>query len=256
MSQQNRTKSDQLPKAAAANKPIDKSRLDINEIQKMNPNEQKALLAELEQELKAETVQEAAPLLEFVLKHIKTLIALIIVAIIAISIWGFWQWKNENTQQALTKEFQKIVYIQNPEQKIKALEEFSKDAPQNLQIAINLEEANMAMLSHNYALAVTNLEEAIALDDNSPLSLALNLALADVLLKDNKAQEALKIMEEYLTVVPENLYTAALEEVAVIAETLGDNEKAITTYKELLEKAEENSTAKSFYLSRISQLSK
>ncbi len=257
MSQQNNTRKNLMPKTAPANTSIDKSRLDIKEIEKMKPHEQKALLDELQQELKAETVQEAAPLLEFVLKHIKTIIAFVVIAIIALSAWGFWQWNNDNEQAALTKEFQKIVDIQNAEEKLKALEAFSQKAPENLLIGLSMEEAKVAVQTKNYAMATEKLEEAIKLDNNTPLSLTLNLALADVFLQANNPQKALELMEAYAKNAPTELYTLALEEVAVIAETLNNKERALEVYQELIERSDEAAvSAKSFYQSRITELSK
>ncbi len=254
MSQQRNSQPSNLPSTSQ------KSKLNIPdaaELEKMSPHEQKALLAELEQELKAGTVQEAAPLLEFVLSHIKTIISVIIIAIIVIAGWGMWQWNSENAQAEATREFQKIVDIQDPQQKLNALVEFSKSAPSNLAIGILVEEASTASVVKNYELASVKLQEAIEADKNSALSLTLYLALADVYILDNKADKALALMEEYIKIIPENLYTVALEEIAIIAETMGNKEKALSSYKELLEKTDATATtAQSFYKARISQLSK
>ncbi len=244
-----------MPATSPANTAVNKDRLNIKDIENMSPHQQSALLHDLENEIKAETVSEAAPLLEFVLNNIKTIITVIVVAIIALGGWGFWSWQSENTNAEAHREFQQVASIQDPHQKLEALSTFAESAPQSLRVGVLIEEAATATQVGYYALAATKLQEAIAIEKDSPLGLSLYLALSDVYLTENKNDEALALMEEYITVVPENLYSAALQELALVAEIQGSSERAIEVYTELLTLPTTDESTSAYFQDRITKLS-
>ncbi len=227
------------------------------EFNKLSPNEQKALLAEIEKELKAETAAEAAPLLEFVLKHIRAIIALVVVLVIFIAIWGFWQWNNEEKLNEAEAQLIKISDMSNPEEKIKQLQDFKASAPEELQLSAELKIAQAAIEANNLALAEESLSLLTKEEKYSPLGLALHFSLTNTYARDNKAEKVLEVYEEMLANAPENVRTVVLEEAAFAAENLGNKEKALAFYMELLEiNKPENKSAEPYYKARIQELSK
>ncbi len=254
MSQQK--KSQQLSSTPATNS-IDKNRLDIQDIEKLSKEEQHALLQELQSELKAETSAEAAPLLEFVLKNISKIIFFIVVAIVAIAGWGIYQWRTESTFAEQQVKFQQILDIQDANERLGELGEFAQTAPEDFKIYLLIEEAGAATELQKYPVAIEKLKEAIHLDANSSLTISLNLALVDVYLMNNEAAKGLQLMEDYIKVAPKQIYSTILEEIAVLAEISGNTEKAIASYKELVEKTDIGSAeAVAYYKNRIAKLSK
>ncbi len=226
------------------------------EFNKLNPNEQKALLAEIEKELKAETAAEAAPLLEFVLKHIRTIIAIIVCLVIIITIWGFWQWKNEQSLNEAHAQLAKISSLEDTTEKLQQLQAFRASAPQSLQLSISLKEAQAAIEVNNLPLAEEILSALTKEEKLSALGVALYFSLANTYSRDNKQDKVLEVYEEMLVDAPENLRPVILEEAAFAAENIGNKEKALAFYKELLEKnLPENKSAEPFYKARIQVLS-
>lgn len=253
MSQMNRNKEAQNSSIPAN---IDPNQI-AKEIEKLKPHEQQALLKEIEQELKAETSKEAAPLLEFVLKHIRVIILGIIVFIILAVAFGVWQWKVDTAFKEANSTFVTITDMQDPAQKIEALKSLAKTAPKDLKLPILLEEASAAAQVKQFDLAITSLREAIELTKDTAFALSLHFALADVYVTANKPEEALKLMDELAKTAPEALKNSLLEERALLSESIGNKEKAISCYQELIAASTpETASTNAFYQSRIDELSK
>ncbi len=227
------------------------------EFNKLNPSEQKALLAEIEKELKAETAAEAAPLLEFVLKHIRSIILLLIVLVALIAAFGFWQWKSETALDEANKDFARIVALADANERIKQLDAFKNDAPKELLLPISLQEAKSAIEVSNLTLAEEKLTMLTKEEKFTPLGVTLYFSLANTYSRDNKQDKALEVYEEMLANAPENLRSVILEEAAFAAENIGNKEKALAFYQELLANNKpENKAAEPFYKARIQILSK
>ncbi len=226
------------------------------EFNKLNPSEQKALLAEIEKELKAETAAEAAPLLEFVLKHIRSIIVLLVIIVFIIAGFGFWKYQSETALEEANKEFTKIVSMQDATQRLEKLAAFSNEAPSELQLAIALHEAQAAIEANNFTLAEEKLSALTKEEKFTPLGVALYFSLANTYARENLQDKALVVYEEMLANGPENLRSIVLEEAAFAAENSGNKEKALAFYQELLANNKpENKSAEPFYKARIQVLS-
>ncbi len=223
--------------------------------QQRNTSEQKAILSEIEKELQAETSKEAAPLLEFVLENIQKIILGLLAIVACIGIFGFVQWKNDSDLEKANKEFQQITAISSAQSRAENLVAFAKSAPKDIQIAISLELARAYVQANNLENAANTLIPVLEKEKNSPLATTLAFAISDIYIKDNKANEALEVLDGHLKNAPKNVIVNILEEITFVASLARNEERAIAAYTMLLSMPEA-SQSYSYYQEKLEELSK
>ncbi len=252
MSQQNRQGS-QLP----ANSQITEEQIlqAREELDKMKPEDRKALLKELERELQSETSQEAAPLLEFILKNIRKIIFILIAIVAVIALNSYLSYKSEEDFKEAQAEFYFIANMEDLRVKLDSLESFTLRAPRELAVAVLMEEIEASVELEEFDYALAKLDILLQLEIGSPLAVAMSLVKADILSEAGRLDQALVTLDGVLAVASEDVKNSVLEEIAIIAEVLDYKEKAIEAYTELLTK-EELAQAHSYYTARIKALSR
>ncbi len=222
--------------------------------QRTTNSEQKAVLAEIEKELQAETSKEAAPLLEFVLENIQKIILGLVLIIALIGVFGFTQWRSDANFAKSDTEFQRIAAIANPNTRASELVNFAPSAHKDLKIAVDLELARAYVQDDKLDLAASTLAALIKSEKNTPLATALVFSLADVYSKDDKPAQALTVLEEYLLIAPQSLRPNLLEEIASNAIASANTTRAISAYNLLLTMPE-TAQSHTYYQEKLVELS-
>ncbi len=225
------------------------------ELQKMKPEERNALLKELEKELQSETSKEAAPLLEFILKNIRKIIIALVAVVILIALTNYLQYRSEQELTDAQAELSQISTMQDLYVKLDALEAFAIRAPEELQVAIIMEEINSSIPLEEYDFAIAKMKVLIELEKNNALGVSMTFALSDLLVKIDRLDEALMVLEDFLEIAPKDDKNTVLEEIAITAELMGNIDRAVAAYTELLAQPDLIQTHQ-YYQERVNALTK
>ena len=202
-------------------------------------------------ELKSEVAGEAAPLLTFVLKHIKLIVGVILLAIALIIGYGVWQWHTDKTLREAHMELGRILVGTDNTAKISALENFVNKAPESMHGGIMLEIATTAMEDGNLQKAADAYGQVFKLDPQGAMGVIAALNQADLLLRLNKPQEALTTLNAIQA--PEHMKSTVQAQQALALEIAGQRSEAITKYEALLAMATQEQDI-SFYRHKIAAL--
>ena len=202
-------------------------------------------------ELKSEVAGEAAPLLTFVLKHIKLIVSIILLAIAVIIGYGVWQWHTDKTLREAHMELGRILVGSDNTAKIAALKSFAARAPESLRGGIMLEIATAAMQNDDLQTAADAYGQVFQADPQGAMGLVAALNQADLLLQLNKPQEALTTLNAVQA--PEYMKSTIQAQQALALEVAGQISAAITKYEALLSMATQEQDI-NFYRHKIAAL--
>lgn len=183
-------------------------------------------------ELKSEVAGEAAPLLTFVLKHIKLIVAIILLAIALIIGYGIWQWHTDKTLREAHMELGRILVSPDNTAKITALKNFATKAPESLRGGIMLEIATAAMQNNDLQTAADAYGQVFKADPQGAMGLVAVLNQSDLLLRLGKPQEALAALSAVQA--PDHMKATIQSQQALALEIAGRTDEAIAKYEELL----------------------
>jgi len=201
--------------------------------------------------LQSEVSVEAAPLLQFITRHVAVIVGVIVLLIIAIVATGVYQWQSEKAEREAHLALGKVLTSTTGEAKVTALDALLKDAPASLREGMQLELALAALEAEQYDKAAEAFG-AVAKADSTAMGTAAGLNQAAVLLRGNKADEALAVLEGLERTAPEPMLPQVLTSVAMAAEAAGKPERAIKAYESLI--ALGDSEATSYFEARIRAL--
>ena len=202
-------------------------------------------------ELKSEVAGEAAPLLTFVLKHIKLIVGVILLAIALIIGYGVWQWHTGKTLREARMELGRILVGSNNAAKITALENFVTKAPESLRGGIMLEIAKAAMETGDLQKAANAYGQVFKADPQGAMGLIAALNQADLLLRLDNPQEALATLNAMQA--PDHIKPVVQAQQALALEMAGLANEAIAKYEALLSVATQEQDS-SFYRHKIASL--
>ena len=203
-------------------------------------------------DLQSEVTVEAAPLLQFITRHVRSIVGLVLLLLVAIVATGVYQWHTAKTMREAHLALGKVLTATTGEDKIKALEALFKDAPESMRTGIHLELALAALQAENFDKAAEAYGEASKMD-SGPISKIAAMNQADILLKAGKAEEALKVLDDIEQSIPENMRIMFLESLASTAEVAGNTARAIKAYEGIVALGPEGADA-AYYQSRIQTL--
>ena len=203
-------------------------------------------------DLQSEVTVEAAPLLQFITRHVRSIVGLVLILLVAIVATGVYQWHAAKTTREAHLALGKMLTSTTGEDKIKALEALLKDAPESMRTGIRLELALAALEAQNFGKAAEAYGEASKMD-SGPISKLAVMNQADILLNAGKAEEALKVLESIGQSVPENMRIMFLESLASVAEVAGNTQRALKAYESIVALSPEGADA-AYYQSRIQAL--
>lgn len=184
-------------------------------------------------ELQSEVSSEAAPLLQFILKHAGLIMATLGLFALLLAGTASYRWYTaRNTTQA-QNQLATLTMMPKGEEKLAALEAFATNAPEKVRLAAMLELANAALAVNNYDKAATAFALLQSSDPAQPLGNIAALNEAQILMKMGKVDAALNALEKlYAVVTPDNRSLVA-SVLAEAAQAAGKNERAVTVYDEL-----------------------
>jgi hypothetical protein len=204
-------------------------------------------------ELQSEVSAEAAPLLRFMVEHVRVIVGVVFVLIAGIIATGVYQWHSSRSLREARMALGKVLLGTAGAERVNALESLIKDAPESMRIGLWLEVAAAAQETQDYAKAAAAFARVAQLD-KSPLGLASVMNQSDMLLRAGNAAEGLSVLEPLLTSAPDSMRLTVREAAAAAAEAAGNAEKAIEMYKSILLDGQGQDIA--YYRARIAALEK
>ncbi len=221
--------------------PVDKTRLPEDAVKVLK-------------EMQAEVSPEATPLWRFVLDNASRITVAVLVVIALIIGYGIWQWRVEVAATKAQQELGRLTSLQDPLARLAALEVFAKDAPGDVRLAAWLEVARFAAEQGDWEKSASAYK-TVADSGKGPIQNSARMVYADILMRQGKFEEALKEREALVTMMPQSMRGALLEQVAESAEAMGDTKRAVEAYTEALGLLSATSTTTAdYYRSRIAAL--
>lgn len=195
--------------------------------------------------------KEAAPLLNFVLKHIKSIALGLFLLVSVIAGAGIYNYMHEqkilNAQQTLMD----LSAGASTEAQLHELKAFAQSAPEQVRPAALLALAKAALRVHDYASAADAWGTLQKLNVDSMRDLA-GMGRADAYARMGDYKMAQQVLTEMLPVASEAYKLPAKHQLAIMAEKSGDVATSAAMYKELEESVPDAN--KAFYAHKISAL--
>ena len=188
-------------------------------------------------ELQSEVAVEATPLLSFVVRHIRLLVGVVVLLIIAIAAVGGWRWYEASNLHDAEIKLGHVRLAKTGADRIAALEKLAKELPASLLPGIELDIAATALSMQNFPKAAEAYAKLSALAPKSPIGLMAALNQADILQRSKKYTEALAVLDALEKQAPESMKLLILEGQASNAELAGDTARALTAYEALAKAA-------------------
>ena len=220
----------------------------VNQRVPASQQEEPKLLTELQSEVSV----EAAPLLQFIVRHMGAIVMVLVLFIVALAGTAGYNWYTERSRVAAQKELSKVVMTAQGADKVKALQAFVGSAPATVKTAALLALADAAMNQQDYAQAAQAFGQIAAADPQGALGLLAGLNQAQALLRAEKPKEALPLLEKLEGLMPEAQRNVVRQVLAEAALQAGDKARAVTAF-EAMAKATGGTEAE-FYLFRAQAL--
>ena len=194
--------------------------------------------SDLLQELQSEVTHEAAPLLQFLLKHAVTIMVLLGLFLLVLVGMGAYKWYAGKSviegQDALAR----IMLTTQGAPRVTALEKYAREAPARLRVAVLLELADAAMQEKAYAKAAAAYEKAAAEDADGAAGLLASFNHGQALLADGKADAALSVLNALLPRLEANAARNVLPVQAAAALAANKPEQALKSFETLAASAQ------------------
>lgn len=184
-------------------------------------------------ELQSEVSSEAAPLLQFILKHAGLIMAALGLFALVLAGTASYRWYMARDTAQAQNQLATLTMMPKGEEKLVALEAFVAKAPEKVRLAAMLELANAALGVNNYEKAANAFALLQSSDPAQPLGNISALNEAQTLMRVEKFDAALTALEKLYTVVTPDNRTLVASVLAEAAQAAGKNERAIAVYDEL-----------------------
>ncbi len=204
-------------------------------------------------ELQSEVSVEAAPLLQFITRHVALIVGVVLLLIAAIVATGVYQWYTAKTVREAQLSLGKVLTSTTGEAKIQALEALLPDMPGSMREGVQLEIALAALLVENYEKSAAAYG-AVAAMDKGLMGAVAAMDQADALLRGDRAAEALSVLEELERTAPETMRVMVWESLGSAAEAAGKPERAAKAYESLVAHGDAVGADLAYYRARIRDL--
>lgn len=188
----------------------------------MTQNKEATLLDSIQSEVS----REASPMLDFLVKHAKTIFLILILFIVAIMALGVWNYMSGNKQKEAEEALGKILVMPENSEKIAALEAYNGSATPEFKNAALLALAKSAALQGQPDKAAAAWTE-LGKSQSASIRMVAELARANMLSAEGKNAEALTILEALLASSPADVQPVISTYIVSVAEALGNWDKAI-----------------------------
>ena len=194
--------------------------------------------SELLHELQSEVSHEAAPLLQFLLRHAVTIMVLLVLFVIALAGMGGYNWHAAKSLREGQDELARITLSTEGAARVSALEAFAERAPSSMRVAVLLELADAAMREKSYDRAASAYGAAAAADPEGATGLLATFSQGQALLAAGKAGEALEVLNGLLSRMDERASATVLPVRAAAALADGKPGLALQSYEALAARAQ------------------
>ena len=204
-------------------------------------------------DLQGEVSEESAPLLEFITKHGSAIATVVVLFLIVIGLSGLWNWYTGKQHKEALAELARTEMRLKGAERVKALRELAQTVPADATLPAWLAVGQAALEVSDFAGAADAFAAAAKSDAEGALGLAASLGQATSLLKANKAQEALTLLQALATqnsdLGQHHALRLLLAQAAVKA---GNSDLAAKTYQALAKEAQGLDSA--YYAARAEAL--
>lgn len=213
-----------------------------------HPLQQAGMMGELQSEVSV----EAAPLLQFIMKHVGLVVGVVLLLIAGIIATGIYQWHSAGSLRDAQLAMGKILTGRLVgADRVAALEALDKSVPDSMRIGLWLEVASAAREAEDYTKAAAAFARVGQLD-KSPLGITAVLNQSDMLIKAGNPAQALSVLEPLAASAPESMRLTVQESLAGAAEAAGNAQKAVEVYKAMMASGQTQDIA--YYKARIAAL--
>lgn len=195
--------------------------------------------------------KEAAPLLNFVLKHIKAIALGLFLLVSAIAGAGIYNYTHEQTILKAQETLATLSTGASTEKQLEMLKSFVATVPEQVRPAALLALAKSSLRINDYASAAEAWEALQKLNVDSTRDLA-GLGRADAYSRMGEYKKAQDVLAQMLPTASEAYKLPVKHQLAMMAEKSGDVKTSVTLYKELEEDVPEANRA--FYAHKIAAL--
>ncbi len=186
-------------------------------------------------EIQSEVAVEAAPLLQFIIKHIKLIVLILLIFIAAIVGTGFYQWNEENKKEEAISELGTILTSKIGKDRITALEALLAKAPADLKVGMSLEIAISAFAANEFDTAIKYYGE-VAKNNTSALGLSAAINQAEILTQTGKLDEALTVLNTAKAAASNMplMKSLVLENIATTSQEAKKYDEAVKAYEDII----------------------
>lgn len=184
--------------------------------------------------IQKEVRPENAPLLEFITRHASAMAGIVLVLLLALGGMAIWNWYHGAKQDEARQELARINADLKGAEKETALNKLAENAPKNTKFFIYMSLAQSAQENGNPVLAADAYAKASKLDGDGALGLTAALGGAGSLLMQGQYAEALALLRELESRIPEVRGSVELRQMlAEAAARAGNPQLALETYQSL-----------------------
>lgn len=208
-------------------------------------------------ELQSEVAAEAAPLLSFVLRHIRIIAGAVVALVLFIIGYGVWQWRLSSAENEASLALGRILTGQSGSAQAAALEALAEQVPASMRQGVLLAAASSAAAAGEPDRAAAVYGKVYAADPEGALGVISGLNEAALLRQGGKVKDALAVLEKLEAAAPQAARVLVREELAAAAEQAGEKSRALQAYEALVQDlsvAPVPGLDPGFYRDRIKQL--
>lgn len=175
--------------------------------------------------LQSEVAAEASPLLTFLVAHAAKIAAAIVLFILAIGGYWFYESQSHSNRIAESAELGKILVVSDPAARMERLEAFVKTAPDSLKSSVWFAILETASVLEDNDKLYQAWKAVSAMD--SAIKLPAALGMANALTAQEKYQEALALLDGVSATAPGSESAQINIRIALLAEMQGDYARAM-----------------------------
>ncbi len=208
-------------------------------------------------DMQAEVSPEAAPLWNFVTKHIRYIAGAIVSLVVIITVIAGWQWYREKQLAETKLNLGRIIAMPDPENRFTELKRFLETVPAQLESSVLLELASTAVSLEKWDDALEFFKRISLKTSSAPLGFSARMNHAQLQMRKSDFLAARKEFHELAQSAPQEIKSLLYQLAAEAAEMSKDKAGAITDYEAAVAALPPtDSQSNAFFLARIAQLKK
>lgn len=187
-------------------------------------------------DIQAEVSAENAPLLQFITRYAGVIAGVVLLLLLALGGMAVWNWYHTGKQEEAQQELARIDAQLKGKDRDAALSRLAESAPDSTKLFIYMSLGQSAQENGDLILAAEAYAKAAKLDNDGALGLAAALGNVSSLLMQNEDAQALALLQELESRLPEARRSVLLRQMLVeAASRAGKTEIAYQTYRNLAE---------------------